>query len=599
MRTFAIQTLGCKVNQYESEQVATLLRARGWVLAEGGEADLHIINTCAVTTEATSKSRQMARRATRAKHVAGISRTMPLPVLDSCSSGAGADPAQSPGLGNVGDAAGPGATATAVRRSRVIVMGCWATSDKAAAQALPGVDAVIGHHDAVADTLNALLDQWFAPIPDDQGRRPDARATDTNAAYTQPEQAGDDGWMGERSGSHHTSIRKSQRPARVKQNPDMDGSAHPATNGAGPRQQGDSTGRRPAMSSDAPANSLRLPIAAPGAASLPILDAHATDRARAFLKVQDGCDAHCTYCIIPKLRPALWSKPIDAAIAEAQALVDAGHREIVLTGIFLGAYGHSTALRRRQGMARADAAAQRPERSTGPNTQIPLGALARALCTHVRGLHRLRFSSLEPMDLTDELIAVLRDLPQVVPHFHLPLQSGSSRLLRRMNRQYTREDFLRMLDRVYAAFDRPALTTDIICGFPGETDAEFEQTLDIVERARFIHIHAFSFSPRPGTAAARWTADFIPSAIARQRIEQLRARALEHSFNYRRQFIGQTVELLVERSDAAGSELNLYRGRCERYFDVHFSAPAVRWGDVMPVRIDRITRTRTFGTPVV
>src|SRR5439155_12579287 len=132
-----------------------------------------------------------------------------------------------------------------------------------------------------------------------------------------------------------------------------------------------------------------------------------------------------------------------------------------------------------------------------------------ALCTQLAGLHRLRFSSLEPGDLTDDLIARLRSHPQVVPHFHLPLQSGSDRLLHRMNRQYTRDDFLRMIEQVHNAFDRPAITTDIIVGFPGESEDEFAQTLDVVDRVRFIHTHAFSFSPRPGTAAARWGDDCV------------------------------------------------------------------------------------------
>ena len=112
-------------------------------------------------------------------------------------------------------------------------------------------------------------------------------------------------------------------------------------------------------------------------------------------------------------------------------------------------------------------------------------------------------------------------IEQVVPHFHLPLQSGSDPILRRMNRQYTRGDFLRMIDRVHATYDRPAITTDIIVGFPGEMDVEFAQTLDIVNRVRFIHTHAFSFSPRPGTAAARWQKDFVRGPIVNQRIDLL------------------------------------------------------------------------------
>jgi threonylcarbamoyladenosine tRNA methylthiotransferase MtaB len=226
--------------------------------------------------------------------------------------------------------------------------------------------------------------------------------------------------------------------------------------------------------------------------SLPQLDARQTGHQRAFLKVQDGCDAHCTYCIIPNLRPRLWSRPVDDAVDEARRLVDAGHVELVLTGIFLGAYAQPTALHRRQ----------------TPDARRGLGRLIEALCTRVPGLRRLRLSSMEPGDITDDLLAVLRSHEQVVPHFHLPLQSGSDAILRRMNRQYGRDDFLRMVRRLTDAFDRPAITTDIIVGFPGETDDEFAATLDVVDRVRFIHTHAFSYSPRPGTAAARWARDF-------------------------------------------------------------------------------------------
>ena len=132
---------------------------------------------------------------------------------------------------------------------------------------------------------------------------------------------------------------------------------------------------------------------------------------------------------------------------------------------------------------------------------------------------------LEPGDLTDELLDVLTRHRQVVPHFHLPLQSGSDTLLRWMNRQYRRDDFLRMLDRVRAAFDRPALTTDVIVGFPGETDQEFERTMEVVDYAGFIHVHAFSFSPRPGTVAARWTNDFVRGPVVNDRIERLTSQA--------------------------------------------------------------------------
>jgi threonylcarbamoyladenosine tRNA methylthiotransferase MtaB len=292
--------------------------------------------------------------------------------------------------------------------------------------------------------------------------------------------------------------------------------------------------------------------------------------------VQDGCDAHCTYCIIPSLRPTLWSKPIDEVVDEAQRLVDAGHVEIVLTGIFLGAYGYESALRRRRA-----------------GNQHPMRDLVEALCSRVRGLRRLRFSSLEPGDLDDELVSVMRSHPQVVPHFHLPLQSGSNRLLHRMNRQYTRDDFLQMIERVNAAFDRPAITTDVIVGFPGETDEEFERTLEVVHDARFIHIHAFSFSPRPGTAAARWASDFVRGPIVNERIHVLEARAAAHSFEFRKQFIAETVEVLVERPDPS---TDVRHGRCGRYFDVHFTDATATAGQLVRVRIERVSPTRTFGT---
>jgi threonylcarbamoyladenosine tRNA methylthiotransferase MtaB len=313
-----------------------------------------------------------------------------------------------------------------------------------------------------------------------------------------------------------------------------------------------------------------------GTRSLPLIGERQPGHQRAFLKVQDGCDARCTYCIIPQLRSVVWSKPVEDAVDEARRLVAAGHREIVLTGIFLGAYGHATALRRRQACS----------------DECPIGQLVEALCTRVAGLHRLRLSSLEPGDLTPRLIAVLRSHRQVVPHFHLPLQSGSDRVLRRMNRQYTRSDFLEMIDQVNAAFDRAALTTDVLTGFPGETDDDFEQTLDVVDRAKFIHIHAFPFSPRPGTAAARWTDHFVPCRVARARTQQLVSRAAACGFAFRSQFLGEQVEILVERTN----DPTFQHGRCERYFDVHFEHPEPLTGRGVRLRVDRVTPTRTFGS---
>jgi tRNA A37 methylthiotransferase MiaB len=166
-----------------------------------------------------------------------------------------------------------------------------------------------------------------------------------------------------------------------------------------------------------------------------------------------------------------------------------------------------------------------------------------------------------------------------------------------MNRQYTRTDFLRMIDQVRAAFDRPALTTDIIVGFPGESDAEFLQTLDVVDHAGFIHVHAFPYSPRPDTAAARWTKLFVPGAVANERLNLLRSRADDFSLRFRKQFVGQAVEVLVEREGPGTvTAVTPPHGRSERYFDVHFDHAGVRPGDFARVRVDEVTPRRTHGT---
>ena len=325
-------------------------------------------------------------------------------------------------------------------------------------------------------------------------------------------------------------------------------------------------------------NTARYP-ARIGPNTLPTLREHQTVRQRAFLKVQDGCDAHCTYCIIPRLRPRLFSKPVQAAIEEATRLVACGHVEIVLTGIFLGAYGQPTALRRRQVNA----------------PTVPLAELVEGLCRGVPGLRRLRLSSIEPGDLSARLLDVLASHEQVVPHFHLPLQSGSDEILRRMNRQYRRDDFLRMVERMETAFDRPALTTDIIVGFPGETEEDFRQTVDVVGAARFIHVHAFPFSPRPGTAAARWKGQFVPGKTVNRRMDCLRQLSEQYSFEFRSGFVGQVEQVIAER-DALGKESQRLRhGRCARYFPIWFDGASVVAGDLVAVRIEKVTPGRTFG----
>jgi threonylcarbamoyladenosine tRNA methylthiotransferase MtaB len=525
MKTFCVQTLGCKVNHYESEQVSAVLRARGLTETSPDRAELRIINSCSVTVQAASQSRQATRRMTRLSVLPDPRRA----VLTACE----INPSNPP-LREANDAP----------RARVLVIGCWATSDTAAAASLPGVDAVLTHGDDVAAELDRLLTAWG--LPRDANRTALSPPPHACAVEPPPEDKISDGWIvkagsgaGQRTSANKTKI---TNPVNEK--------SHQVW-GAAPR----------------------------GANSLPLLGDHQFGRQRAFLKIQDGCDAHCTYCIIPKLRPGLFSKPIDNVVSEARRLVEAGHVEIVLTGIFLGAYGQLTALRRRQ--------------AGGP---APLAQLVDALCKNVPGLRRLRLSSLEPGDLTNDLLAALAAHEQVVPHFHLPLQSGSDELLRRMNRQYRRDDFLRMVDRVAATFDRPALTTDIIVGFPGETDDAFARTVEVVERAGFIHVHAFPYSPRPGTAAARWQQDFVRGPIVNERINHLRELADANSFRFRSAFVGETVEVIVELGEETIDGRRFRHGRCERYFPVHFESESAQPGEVVRVLIESVTGQNTVGS---
>lgn len=309
--------------------------------------------------------------------------------------------------------------------------------------------------------------------------------------------------------------------------------------------------------------------------------------ARAEIRIQDGCDAHCTFCIIPSLRPTLRSKSLDDVVREARQLVSLGHREIVLTGIFIGAYGHATALRRRQ----KDTATER----------LPdlVDAVAR-----VDGVKRLRISSMEPMDVTNDLLdAMLANDQVVVPHLHLPLQSGSDEILRRMNRQYRIDEYMAMIERVHTTLTRdglpPAITTDIICGFPGETDADFKATLAVARQVGYLHMHVFPFSPRAGTAAARWKDRFVDPAIARSRVQQLIDLEQDPedglAMRFRRMLVGRRTRAIVEQPDR--NRPGRWRGRCDHYELLSMAGDCAR-GDLVEVEVNGLDGADTLATIV-
>lgn len=288
---------------------------------------------------------------------------------------------------------------------------------------------------------------------------------------------------------------------------------------------------------------------------------------RAFVKVQDGCDAMCSYCIVPFTRSRVWSRDIEDILAECRSLISAGHREIVLCGVFIGAFGRSTALRR--------------DWPAGP---APLVELLYKV-SQLDGLWRVRLGSLEPLDVTDELLELAAGNEKIAPHFHMALQSGSQKILKLMNRQYSPDEFLRAVERLRAAIgDLPAITTDVIVGFPGEDEEDFAQTLDVARRAGFSKIHAFPFSAIEPTPAWHRRNDSPDTQAVRRRMDELAAIENELAEKYRAAFVGRILPAVVEKS--AGPAGYEYQAMTDRYLTVAFnSGSTVNPGQLVELKI--------------
>jgi len=283
----------------------------------------------------------------------------------------------------------------------------------------------------------------------------------------------------------------------------------------------------------------------------------------AWVSISVGCDNTCTFCIVPSLRGGERDRPPQDVLAEVRALVDEGVLEVTLLGQNVNSYGRE--------FGRPDGFA----------------ALLRA-CGEVDGLERVRFTSPHPRDFTDDVIAAMAETPNVMPSLHMPLQSGSDEVLRRMRRSYRRSRFLGILDRVRAAIPAAAITTDIIVGFPGETEVDFERTLDLVGAARFAGAFTFQYSVRPGTPAATMDGQ-LPKPVVQERYERLVALQEEISWAENRTQVGRRLELLVAegegRKDAASARQS---GRAPDNRLVHFSAVAgLRPGDMATVEVTR------------
>lgn len=403
MRTFEVKTLGCKVNQYESQVLRERMLALGFKEnRDSSEADIYIVNTCAVTRKAEALSQEEIRK---------LCRLNP--------------------------------------RGRIFVTGCSVENDPEKLRRLEGVTAVLGNQekDRLADFI--LVQQG----------RPSFLS---------------------RKGQKHGTLASADS-------------------------------KKSAIS---PSTSLRID----GERSRTISAFH--KHTRAFLKVQDGCDNGCSYCIIPRLRGSSRSRPLDQIIDEARGLAENGYQEIVLCGICLGAYGRDLGF------------------------QDGLVELIEAI-EEIDGISRIRLSSIEALDVQDRLIEKMVFSEKLCRHLHIPFQSGDDKLLKLMNRKASAEDCHTLIFKLRRLLPDIGLTTDIMVGFPGEEEENFKNTLNFLRAVRPLKTHIFRFSPRRNTAAFRFSG-LVRAEVVKDRLTQMRELAKEFTRDFCRQYIGKDQKVLVE-----------------------------------------------------
>jgi threonylcarbamoyladenosine tRNA methylthiotransferase MtaB len=276
-------------------------------------------------------------------------------------------------------------------------------------------------------------------------------------------------------------------------------------------------------------------------------------RTRAFIKAQEGCSNYCSYCIVPFVRGKESCRPPEDVIEEINIRVSEGYKEIVLTGTEIGAY-----------------------RCNGTG----LSGLIKSVLVETR-LARLRISSLQPPEITSDLLENWRN-SRLCPHFHLSLQNGSDDVLKRMNRRYDAKNYHETVARIQAAVEEAAITTDIIVGFPGETEADFQQTCRLCEGLGFSRIHVFTFSPRPGTTAARMSGQ-VPEQLKKERAQIMLALARDSAKRYRARFLGHTMEVLWEQQ-----KKGFWSGYTGNYLRVFSRDAKIRANDITAVKLSKL-----------
>lgn len=421
-----LHTLGCKVNQYETEAVAEILKKHGYEIVEDETADVYVINTCTVTNLSDSKSRQIIRK---------YKRNSPESIM--------------------------------------AVMGCYSQVSPEEVEALEEVDIIIGTTER--ESLVDLIED----------------------------------------------VKENRQKLNIVRNISMD-------------------------------------------REFQEIDIDSIDgMTRAYIKVQDGCNRFCSYCIIPYARGNIRSRDPEQVKNELIRLAENNYKEVVLTGIHIASYGKDL-------------------------RNYDLIDLIEYI-SDIEGIERIRLSSVEPGLITEEFLERTKKIPKFCDHFHLSLQSGSASVLKRMNRRYTPEEYLEKVELIRKYYPDAGITTDIIVGFPGETEEEFKETLEFVKAVRFSKIHIFKYSRRKGTPAAEMK-DQIPGDIATERSRILAELEEELANEFMNSFIGRDIEVLIER------EVNgLYHGHTSNYIEVACKSDSNVENTMQELKIERVDNRIMFG----
>ena len=289
----------------------------------------------------------------------------------------------------------------------------------------------------------------------------------------------------------------------------------------------------------------------------PLKISRLTNRTRAYIKIQEGCNRYCTYCIIPYARGPVRSRKPQEVIAEVERLAQNGFKEVVLTGIHVASYGLDLG-------------------------NITLADIIEKVC-NVSGIERVRFSSMEPKAITDDFVERMAKQPKVCHHYHLSLQSGCDRTLKRMNRRYSSEEYFEACQRLRAKFSDVAVTTDIIVGFPGETDEDFNESMEFAKKVKLAKIHVFPYSPKKGTPAERMTEQVAPE-IKSDRTGQMLKVSEELNREFLNDYIGEEMEVLFETTDKDG----YFEGHTSNYIKVLVKTDENLSNKIIKVRIKSV-----------